>query len=479
MSEQAHTGLQAHQLLQGVPHHREGLERRRALPHRQAPAAQPDAALAGHRATATPATCGSTARARGDLSVEVQPGYAIDGMGNDLMICRRGDQEHQPRGVPAAADDLHRAALLRGAHRLHRVQGEPRVQGPPPRARVAARSSCRRPSPTSRARSSSPASTSRRASTASATRATRPTRAPTRSTCASCRAAASPARRCRRTCALRLENAALAGPPRRARVHAARRDRGARRRPGVQHGADAAVREPDRPAQRVRHLPADHRQPRARWRSTSTSTTRRSRRRRSSPSTAARSRSSAACSPRTRTTWRRTEPARVPGEVRRDRDVGGRRREAADRGADEKKDEHEGRRHQGLGGRQGRCRSPSRRWTSRASPGCSSTRSRSSTRSPRTSTSSRSRRPRTLPVAPEAQVPRRHHRRGHRPRARRRLQRVQAAQHHAGPSGRDPAPHGLRLRRLRARDERQRQEGRRSCRASAPTASTAGATGRR
>ena len=27
-----------------------------------------------------------TARARGDLSVEVQTGYAIDGMGNDLMI---------------------------------------------------------------------------------------------------------------------------------------------------------------------------------------------------------------------------------------------------------------------------------------------------------------------------------------------------------------------------------------------------------
>ena len=27
-----------------------------------------------------------TARARGDLSVEVQPGYAIDGLGNDLMI---------------------------------------------------------------------------------------------------------------------------------------------------------------------------------------------------------------------------------------------------------------------------------------------------------------------------------------------------------------------------------------------------------
>src|SRR5215467_6439507 len=27
-----------------------------------------------------------SARARGDLSVEVQPGYAIDGMGNDLMI---------------------------------------------------------------------------------------------------------------------------------------------------------------------------------------------------------------------------------------------------------------------------------------------------------------------------------------------------------------------------------------------------------
>src|SRR4029077_11647216 len=27
-----------------------------------------------------------TSRARGDLSVEVQPGYAIDGMGNDLVI---------------------------------------------------------------------------------------------------------------------------------------------------------------------------------------------------------------------------------------------------------------------------------------------------------------------------------------------------------------------------------------------------------
>ena len=27
-----------------------------------------------------------TARARGDLSVQVQPGYAIDGVGNDLMI---------------------------------------------------------------------------------------------------------------------------------------------------------------------------------------------------------------------------------------------------------------------------------------------------------------------------------------------------------------------------------------------------------
>src|SRR6059058_6551120 len=27
-----------------------------------------------------------TARARGDLSFEVQPGYAIDGQGNDLMI---------------------------------------------------------------------------------------------------------------------------------------------------------------------------------------------------------------------------------------------------------------------------------------------------------------------------------------------------------------------------------------------------------
>ena len=46
----------------------------------------------------------------------------------------------------------------------------------------------------------------------------------------------------------------------------------------------------------------------------------------------------------------------------------------------------EGRGHQGLGGRQGHARSPSRRWISRASRGCSSTRSRSSTRSPRTST---------------------------------------------------------------------------------------------
>ena len=83
-----------------------------------------------------------------------------------------------------------------------------------------------------------------------------------------------------------------------------------------------------------------------------------------------------------------------------------------------------------------------------------------------------------LPVAPEAQVPGRHDGRGHRPRARRRLQRVQAAEHHAESAGGRPAPDGLRLRRLRARDVGERQEGRRSCPASAPTASTAGATGR-
>ena len=101
-------------------------------------------------------------------------------------------------------------------------------------------------------------------------------------------------------------DAALAGAARRARVHAARRDRGARRRAGLQHGADAALREPARPAEHLRHLQARSSTPRASWRSTSTSTTRRSRRRRSSPSTAARSRSFAACSPRTRTTWTRT-----------------------------------------------------------------------------------------------------------------------------------------------------------------------------
>ena len=56
--------------------------------------------------------------------------------------------------------------------------------------------------------------------------------------------------------------------------------------------------------------------------------------------------------------------------------------------------------------------------------------------------------------------PGRHHGRGHRSRARRRLQRVQAAQHHGRAAGRAATPHGLRVRRLRARAQRQRQEGR-------------------
>ena len=211
-----------------------------------------------------------------------------------------------PRGVPAAADDLHRAALLRGAHRLHRVQGEPRVQGPPPRARVVpgrALADRARHHARGRARAHLPREGRQ---PRSATRAIRPIRAPTRSTCASCRRAGSPARCCRRTLRLRLET--LLWQVRRGALEYTRRGviARARRRAGVQHGADAAVREPGRPAQRVRHLPPRSSRPRASSRSTSTSTTRRSRRRRSSPSTGARSRSFAACSPRARTTWTRT-----------------------------------------------------------------------------------------------------------------------------------------------------------------------------
>ena len=81
-------------------------------------------------------------------------------------------------------------------------------------------------------------------------------------------------------------------------------------------------------------------------------------------------------------------------QVRRDRARRDRRREAGDRRA--RGEEGEPRSPTSRTGRASRsCPSPSRRWISRASPGCSSTRSRSSTRNPRTSTSSRSRRRRT------------------------------------------------------------------------------------
>ena len=223
-NERASPGIQAHQLLQGVPHHREGLERRRALPHRQAPAAQPDDALAGHRLRLRRRPARHRARARRPLR-RGAAGLRDRRHGQRPHDLRRDDQEHQPRGVQAPADDLHRAALLRGAHRLHRVQGEPRVQGPPPRARVVqgrALADRARHHARGRARAHPPREGRQphpRRARSGRTRA--PNEIDMRFVPRGGVAGSMLPRRLR----LRLENLLQPGPSRRARVHAARRDR--------------------------------------------------------------------------------------------------------------------------------------------------------------------------------------------------------------------------------------------------------------
>ena len=127
------------------------------------------------------------------------------------------------------------------------------------------------------------------------------------------------------------------------------------------------------------------------------------------------------------------------------------------------------------------CRSPSRRWSSRAARrGSSSTRSRSSTRTSEdkhiftikeAKDSYRSRQKLKYPDGTTVEDTGRAHVDGYRE--------FKLVQRHAGPPGRDPAPHGLRLRRLRARVQSSTARRSASCRASAPIASTAGATGRR
>ena len=198
-----------------VPHHREGLERRRALPHRQAAAAQPDAALAGHRLRLRRRPASQRARARRSLG-RGPAGLRDRRHGQRPDDLRRDDPQHQPRGVQAPADDLHRAALLRGAHRLHRVQGEPRVQGPPPRARVVqGRAVADRARHHARGRARADLSREGR-QPRSATRAIRRTRGQRDRHALRASAAGSRARCCRGFLRLRLENAADAGPARRA-----------------------------------------------------------------------------------------------------------------------------------------------------------------------------------------------------------------------------------------------------------------------
>ena len=63
---------------------------------------------------------------RGDLSVEIQPGYAVDGQG-PIRCC--GTPEIKTlvlEEVQAAADHLHRPALLRTGNRLYRLQRKTR-----------------------------------------------------------------------------------------------------------------------------------------------------------------------------------------------------------------------------------------------------------------------------------------------------------------------------------------------------------------
>jgi phage tail-like protein len=107
------TTVQAHQLLQGLPDHRAGLERRRALPRRKAQAAQPHAFHAPGIVPATPTSCGCRAAARRPLH-RGRRRLRHRRAGQRHPAAREADQDHQPRRLQAAADHLHRAALRRG-----------------------------------------------------------------------------------------------------------------------------------------------------------------------------------------------------------------------------------------------------------------------------------------------------------------------------------------------------------------------------
>ena len=234
--------VQAHQLLQGVSHHREGLERRRALPHRQAPPAQPDDALAGHRPRLLRATC-SVHRARARRPLGRGPAGLRDRRhGQRPRDLRRDDPQHHrsrssscrrrstsccatTRSSPTSSrtrrtSSTRATAACSSRCKVELSQTEPDIKREVELARILPREG--RDAHPRRARSARPA-------------------ARTRSTCATCRAAASPARCSPGTMRAAPRAPALQVAARRARVHAARRECAAHDAlQALQHGADAA-----------------------------------------------------------------------------------------------------------------------------------------------------------------------------------------------------------------------------------------------
>ena len=166
--------------------------------------------------TATRATCGSVARARGDLSVEVQPGYAIDGQGNDLMLCDATIRTSTSRSSGCRRRSTSCCATTRSSRTSSRTRRTSST-----RATAACSRSCRvelsqtEPDISARGRARA-ASTSRRASTAIRdARDPRRSARPTRSTCASRRAAGVSGSTLPPALRLRLETLLTAGPARR------------------------------------------------------------------------------------------------------------------------------------------------------------------------------------------------------------------------------------------------------------------------
>jgi hypothetical protein len=94
--------LQAHQLLQGLPDHRAGLERRRALSRREAQAAQPRVPRPGRRARLRRRSAGVEPRARRPLH-RGRRRLRHRRAGQRHPAAREADQDHQPRRLQAAA----------------------------------------------------------------------------------------------------------------------------------------------------------------------------------------------------------------------------------------------------------------------------------------------------------------------------------------------------------------------------------------